>query len=81
MSTITWGSQYDEWQYDKSMIQKACEFLYSLATNTQHYWLYQMFWGWYNLRTNKFEYSLNLEHVWYNMMGEEIGRGFTISDF
>jgi len=59
MSTITWGSQYDEWQYDKSMIQKACEFLYSLATNTQHYWLYQMFWGWYNPRTNKFEYSLN----------------------
>jgi hypothetical protein len=34
MSIITWGSQYDEWQYDESMILKACELLYPLMTNT-----------------------------------------------
>ncbi len=40
-----------------------------------------MFRGWYNPKTNKFEYGLNLERAWYNMMGEEIRQGFTISDF
>jgi hypothetical protein len=30
--------------------------------------------GWYNPRTNKFEYGLNPKRVWYNMMGEEIVR-------
>jgi hypothetical protein len=39
-----------------------------------------MFRGWYNPRTNKFAYGLNLKRAWYNMMGEEIGRGFTISN-
>jgi hypothetical protein len=34
MSIITWGSQYDEWQYDKSIIQKACELLYPLVADT-----------------------------------------------
>jgi hypothetical protein len=29
---ITWGSRYDEWQYDKSMIQKAHELLYPFDT-------------------------------------------------
>jgi len=81
MSIITWGSQNDKWQYDESIIQKACELLYLLAFNTQHYWFYQMFQEWYNPRTNQFEFTLNSEHVWYNMMGEDIRRGFTISDF
>jgi hypothetical protein len=31
MSIITWGSQNDKWQYDESIIQKACELLYLLA--------------------------------------------------
>jgi hypothetical protein len=31
-----------------------------------------MFWGLYNPKTNKFEFGLNLERAWYNMMGEEI---------
>jgi hypothetical protein len=30
---------------------------------------------------NKFKYGLNFECTWYNMMGEEIGQGFTPSDF
>jgi len=34
MSIITWGSQYDKRQYDKSMIQKACELLYLSTTDT-----------------------------------------------
>ncbi len=72
MSIITWGNQYDEWQYDKSMIQKACELLYLSISNIQHCWFYQMFWGLYNPKTNKFEFGLNLERAWYNMMGEEI---------
>jgi hypothetical protein len=80
MSIITWGSQYDEWRYEKSMNQKACELLYPSMTNTQCCWFYQMFWEWYNPKTNKFKYSLNSKHVWYNMTVEEIGRGFTISD-
>jgi len=33
MYVVTWGNQYDEWQYDESMIQKACEFLYPLMTD------------------------------------------------
>jgi hypothetical protein len=28
---------------------------------------------------NKFKYDINPEHVWYDMMGEEIGQGFTPS--
>jgi hypothetical protein len=40
-----------------------------------------MFQGWYNPGTNKFQYGLNPKHAWYNMMGEEIGHGFTISNF
>jgi hypothetical protein len=39
-----------------------------------------MFWGWYNPNINKFEYDLKSERVWYNMLGEEIRWGFTISD-
>jgi hypothetical protein len=39
-----------------------------------------MFREWYNPKTNKFEYGLNLKHAWYNMMMEEIERLFTISD-
>jgi hypothetical protein len=58
MSTMTWGTQYD-----KSMIQKACELLYLSTTDTQRHWFYQMFQGWYNPRTNKFEYNLNPEHA------------------
>jgi len=34
MFVITWGNQYGEWQYDESMIQKACELLYLLMTDT-----------------------------------------------
>jgi hypothetical protein len=45
MSVITWGSQYNQWQYDKSMIQKACELLYLLMTDTRCCWFYQMFRG------------------------------------
>jgi len=62
------------------MIQKACEFLYPSMTDTWCCWFYQMFWRWYNRKTNNFEYGRNLKHVWYNMMGEEIRWGFTISD-
>jgi hypothetical protein len=62
------------------MIQKACELLYPSTTDTQRRWFYQMFRRWYNPRTNKSKYNLNPEHAWYNMMGEEIRRGFTISD-
>jgi hypothetical protein len=76
-----WGSQYDEWQYDESMIQKACELLYPSITNTRHNWFYQLFLGWYNLGTNKFEYGFNLEGAWYNMTGEEIRQGFTLNNF
>ncbi len=61
------------------MIQKACELLQPLTTDTQCCWFYQMFQGWYNPRINKFEYGLNLECVWYNMMGKRSG-GFTISN-
>jgi hypothetical protein len=39
-----------------------------------------MFQGWYNPITNKFEYNLDPKHAWYNMMGEEIRQGFTISN-
>jgi hypothetical protein len=39
-----------------------------------------MFREWYNPKTNKFEYGLNLKHAWYNMMMEEIKQGFTIND-
>ncbi len=63
MFVITWGNQYGEWQYEESMIQKACELLYLLMIDTWHCWFYQMFWGWYNPRTNEFEYSLNLERT------------------
>jgi hypothetical protein len=62
------------------MIQKTCALLYPSTINTRRCWFYQMFQGWYNPRTNKFEYNLNLEHVQYNIMEEEIKRGFTISD-
>jgi hypothetical protein len=44
-------------------------------------WFYQMFQGWYNPRTSKFEHGLNLECAWYNIMGEEVGRGFTMNNF
>jgi hypothetical protein len=37
-----------------------------VVTNTQRYWFYQMFWGSYDLITNKFEYNLNPKCVWYN---------------
>ncbi len=63
MFVITWGNQYDEWKYDESMIQKACELLYLSMTNTRPCWFYEMFWGWYNPRTNKFEYGINLECI------------------
>ncbi len=49
-------------------------------TNTRHHRFYQMFWRWCNPRTNKFEYGLNMKCAWYNIMGEEIGWGFTISN-
>jgi hypothetical protein len=75
MYVITWGSQYDEWQYDESMIKKACELLYLSATDTRCHWFYQTFQTWYNPKTNKFEYSLNLERVWYTMMGRRSGKG------
>jgi hypothetical protein len=68
-------------EYDESMIQKACELLCLLVTDTQCHWFYQLFWGWYSPRTNKLKYDLNLERAWYNLMGEKIGWGFTISDF
>jgi hypothetical protein len=45
MFVITWGSQCDEWQYNKSMIQKACELLYLSTIDTQCCWSYQLFWG------------------------------------
>jgi hypothetical protein len=35
MFVITWGSQYNKWKYDESMIQKACKLLYLLMTDTQ----------------------------------------------
>ncbi len=35
MFIVTWGNQYNEWQYDESMIQKACELLYLLITDTR----------------------------------------------
>jgi len=55
MSIITWGNPYNKWQYDKSMIKKACELRYPSGTDTQCRWFYQMFWGWYYPRTDKFE--------------------------
>ncbi len=81
LARMTWGNPYDEWQYDESMIQKARELLYLLRTNTRCCWFYQMFQGWYNPITNKFEYGLNSKHDWHNTMGEEIKWGFTISNF
>ncbi len=63
MSIITWGNQYNKWQYDACMIQKACELLYSSTIDTQHHWFYQMFQGWCNPRTKNFKYGLNLERV------------------
>jgi hypothetical protein len=35
---------------------------------------------WYTPKTNKSEYGLNPERVWYNMMGEEIRQGFIVND-
>jgi hypothetical protein len=74
------GGKYNKWQYDECMIQKACELLYLSTTDTQHRWFYQMFQGWCNPRTKNFKYGLNLECAEYNMMGEEIKQGITISD-
>jgi len=63
------------------MMQKTSKLLSFLAIDTRHCWFYQFFQGWYNLKTNKFEYGFNLECIWYNMMGEEIRWGFNPSDF
>jgi hypothetical protein len=63
------------------MIKRACELLYPSMIDTRHHRFYQMFQRWYNPRTNKFEYGLNMKCVWYDMMGEEIEWGFTICDF
>jgi hypothetical protein len=73
MFIITWGSQYNQWQYDKSMIQMHVNCCTSQWLIHDVVGFIKCFKVWYNPRTNKFEYSLNSEHVWYNVMGEEIG--------
>jgi hypothetical protein len=43
-----------------------------MSTNVKRIWFYQIFQGWFNPRTNKFEFGPNPHGIWYNSIGDEV---------
>jgi hypothetical protein len=70
MTNGNWTIHINSWT--NPIFKKTHEALYLMHTNARHRRFYQIFWMWYNPRTNKFEFGPHICGIWYNPMGDEV---------